>query len=207
MASWIDNMEILKREGLWEGNFLRTLLITYRDKRGKTRKWEAVERIRCKTVAAVVPLTRAGEFILVRQYRPVVENFVIEFPAGLTPPDEDPKDTAYRELIEETGYVSTDIHFLAQGPISSGMSTEDIVFYLANDAVLADEALREQFPPDDSEDIEVIVIPSEGIYEVLSERGSKGDLIDIKVYGLIELSRRYLHELHAKNQFTSQRRL
>ncbi len=186
-------MEILKREGLWEGSFLRTVLITYRDNKGKTRKWEAVERLRCKTVTAVVPLTRANEFILVRQYRPVVDNFVIEFPAGLTPDDEEPKDTAYRELLEETGYVSNEIHFLAQGPISSGMSTEDIVFYLARDAVLAGETLRSQYPPDDSEDIEVIVTPSDLIYEELAERMRQGDLIDIKVYGLIELARRYLN--------------
>lgn len=186
-------MEIISKETLWEGSFLRTLLISYRDRRGRARRWEAVERVSCNAVTVVVPLTRTGDFILVRQYRPVVDSFVVEFPAGLTPELENPKETAYRELIEETGYVSSDIEFLAEGPVSSGMSTETIIFFVAKDAVLADETLRRRYPPDDSEDIEIIIAPAKEIYDVLERRKQIGDLVDIKVYGLIELCRRYLH--------------
>jgi ADP-ribose pyrophosphatase len=45
-----------------------------------------------------------GRFLLVKQYRPVIEGFTIELPSGLVDPGETPDSTARRELIEETGH-------------------------------------------------------------------------------------------------------
>jgi ADP-ribose pyrophosphatase len=55
-------------------------------------------------VAVVVPIDRAGNFILVRQYQHGVSQVTLEFPAG-TFHDEAPAGAALRELEEETGYV------------------------------------------------------------------------------------------------------
>jgi 8-oxo-dGTP pyrophosphatase MutT (NUDIX family) len=43
--------------------------------------------------------------LLQKQWRPPVNQIVIEFPAGLMDPDETPEACAIRELKEETGYV------------------------------------------------------------------------------------------------------
>jgi ADP-ribose pyrophosphatase len=44
--------------------------------------------------------------LLVEQYRPAVDEVLLELPAGRTEPGETPKDTAARELLEETGYIA-----------------------------------------------------------------------------------------------------
>lgn len=53
------------------------------------------------TVAA---LTEAGEFLLVRQYRPGPEMPLVSFPEGAVDEGESPEESARRELLEETGY-------------------------------------------------------------------------------------------------------
>ncbi len=53
----------------------------------------------------VLTMTRHGTFVLVQQFRPVIERWTLEFPGGLRGPGEQPDATAARELREETGFV------------------------------------------------------------------------------------------------------
>ncbi len=53
----------------------------------------------------VLPVTGAGELVLVRQFRFGSSDLSLEVPGGvMDPADADPVVTARRELIEETGY-------------------------------------------------------------------------------------------------------
>ena len=61
-------------------------------------------RIRSQDWAQVVPITRQGEIVLVRQYRHGAGRVTLEIPGGLVDPGEDPAETALRECLEETGY-------------------------------------------------------------------------------------------------------
>jgi 8-oxo-dGTP pyrophosphatase MutT (NUDIX family) len=185
-------MKIVDKKIVWEGKFLRTLLISYEDKSGNLRNWEAVERVNCRGIVVVVPITKEGEFLLIRQFRPVINNFVIEFPAGLNDKDESLIDTARRELIEETGYDSSELIYLADGPVSSGMSTEILTVFLAKEACLAPADIKEKYPADESENIETIKAPFSKVYEILHCHKEKGDYIDLKVYGLIEMAKEWL---------------
>ena len=56
---------------------------------------------------AIVALTPDGKIPIVRQYRPALERFTWELPAGLVDKGEAAADTCRRELLEETGYPAT----------------------------------------------------------------------------------------------------
>ncbi len=57
----------------------------------------------------VLTMTRQGTLIVVRQYRPVIERWTLEFPGGLRDPREQPDAAAARELREETGFAAVEM--------------------------------------------------------------------------------------------------
>ncbi len=61
----------------------------------------------------IVPITEDGRFIINKQYKHGIGYKVLEFPAGGIDEEEDPLQTAHRELMEETGYSTDRMEFLA----------------------------------------------------------------------------------------------
>ena len=57
----------------------------------------------------VVPLTDAGEVVLVRQFRHGSRRTTLEIPGGMVDPGESPEEAGRRELREETGYACTSL--------------------------------------------------------------------------------------------------
>jgi ADP-ribose pyrophosphatase len=55
---------------------------------------------------ALVPIHN-NRIILVRQYRYAINQVTLEIPAGTLRDGEDPRECAHRELIEETGLLSS----------------------------------------------------------------------------------------------------
>jgi ADP-ribose pyrophosphatase len=187
-------VKVIGKKTEWQGKYLRSVLITYSQRGGsgeaeKVRQWEAVERVGCDCIVGLVPFTEDGAVILIRQFRPPLNCFVVELPAGLCEPGEQPEDAAQRELTEETGYSAGELHFLAKGPLSSGISSEMLTVYLAGK--LSYIGIGER---DETEEIEVLKIRLADIDQELGRRQSKGDCIDLKIYGLIELAKGFLRE-------------
>ena len=69
---------------------------------------------------SIVALTRAGKIPIVRQYRPALEAYAWELPAGLVDPGEDPAEGCRRELLEETGFTARAIHALGENSACTG---------------------------------------------------------------------------------------
>jgi ADP-ribose pyrophosphatase len=78
----------------------------------------------------VLALTRDGRIPLVRQYRPAVEGFTLEFPGGMIEAGEDPAHTAARELWEETGLPSEQVHPLGVNKNDAGRLGNRVHSYL-----------------------------------------------------------------------------
>jgi ADP-ribose pyrophosphatase len=180
-------MEILDKKIVWKGKFMSAVEITYRDARGAIRTWEALERVGIGGIVVMVGVTPGGNVILEKQFRPPMGRDVIELPAGLVEPRERMEDAARRELIEETGWEAGKLEFLAEGPISTGASTEALRAYLCTELKHVGKN-----GGDDNEIIEVIEVPLKQAQEFLREQQMKGTLVDLKVFGLVELARKAL---------------
>jgi ADP-ribose pyrophosphatase len=182
-----DIVRILEKKTIWEGKFLRFVLTTYIDSYGAIREWESFERVNCKGIVAIMAVTDDKEVLLIRQFRPPVNGYVIEFPAGLNDKGDTLEEAARRELLEETGYSARELFFLTEGVMSSGASGEILTVFFAKG--LEFKGIGER---DETEDIEVLKIPIAVVYQKLSDFQSEGNYVDLKILGLIELAKRHL---------------
>jgi len=90
-----------------------------------------------------------GEFIMVRQYRYAIGDYLLEFPAGRLNPGENPQMAALRELKEETGYQANQIHELGYIYTAPGFCSEKLYMYFADDLVAGESE------PDEDEFVSV----------------------------------------------------
>ena len=52
----------------------------------------------------IIPLTDNGHVVMVKQYRHGTREVTLEVPGGMVEDGDSAEETAYRELLEETGY-------------------------------------------------------------------------------------------------------
>jgi 8-oxo-dGTP pyrophosphatase MutT (NUDIX family) len=115
--------------------------------------------------ANIVALTKDNEVVLVRQYRHGIKELFLEFPGGVVESEEDPILEAQRELLEETGYQTSDIIPLGTIYPNPALQTNALYCYLALNA----EKVGSQ-NLDAGEDIEVELLPLEELIE-MAKRG------------------------------------
>ena len=180
-------MNVLGKKVLWQGKFMSAVEITYRDARGAVRTWEALERVGIGGIVVMAAITPWNTILLEKQFRPPLGRDVIELPAGLVDPEESMEAAAKRELIEETGWSPSKLTFLTDGPISTGASTEILRAYLCTGL----EHIGKN-GGDDNEIIEVMEAPLDRVHEFLTKAQADGVLVDLKVFGIIELAKKAL---------------
>ena len=81
----------------------------------------------------MLPLLDDDRVCLIRNHRVAVDETLIELPAGTLEPNEDPADTARRELAEETGYRCGSLRRIHEFFMSPGILSERMVLFLASD--------------------------------------------------------------------------
>lgn len=168
MSSDKDNIRILG-----EGKWLR--LVDW-------NSWEYVERRRCIGVVAIVAVTPEGNLLITEQYRPALRCNAIELPAGLVGDEpggeqESQEDAALRELEEETGYRAAGMRFLTTGSISSGLTSETVTLFLAEDLQKTGDGGGTH-----AEDIRVHEVPLNEAEAMFHAWEQNGYAVDLKVY-------------------------
>lgn len=90
--------------------------------------------VRHPGAVSCVPIDADGLVIMVRQYRPALDRYVLEIPAGKRDvADEPPAETAQRELGEEIGMRAGRLDLLGTFANAPGFSDELSWVYLGRD--------------------------------------------------------------------------
>lgn len=116
----------------------------------------------------VVPITKSGKIVLIKQFRHGIGEYSLEVPGGIVDETGDlaPFLSAKRELKEETGYSTTDdkIQLLAKLSGNPAMFTNWAYSYLALDV---EPVSSTEF--DEGEDIETILSSPGEVKEFLKQ--------------------------------------
>jgi ADP-ribose pyrophosphatase len=133
----------------------------------------------------VLALTLAEELLLVRQYRPAIERFSLELPAGFREPNEAPIDTASRELLEETGYPAVLIEPIGSAATCSSRISNSKLSFFARTGERSRDFVQES-------GVSVVAIPLDAVRDLVmwgdfSEQTHLGVLMQAVIRGLIRL--------------------
>jgi len=83
------------------------------------------------------------EVLLVRQYRPVVQDYTLEIPSGHVEHGKTPEESARQELLEETGFIAHYVHFLGVRASDTGRLGNRIWFFFADDVTQQSQQTEE----------------------------------------------------------------
>ena len=90
-----------------------------------------LEVVKHPGASLIIPFLTKDEIILLMQYRPVIDAYIYELPAGTLDKGEKPFHCAKREIIEETGYSAKKFKKLGDIYPVPGYSTEKISIFKA----------------------------------------------------------------------------
>lgn len=148
--------------------------VEYVDQVGKERIWEvAIRKNRGKAGVDAVAVgnvvlhpSRPPSTILVIQYRPPLDSYTIEWPAGLIDAGETAEQAAVREFKEETGY---DCQVLSISPVQAadpGMTNANMQMAMAEVHLKEGDEEPEQ-RLEDGEHIQRVIVPLTELYDRL----------------------------------------
>lgn len=126
---------------------------------GTRRNIEVVEHPRA---VVIIPVTSQKKIIFIKQYRKVIDNILIELPAGLLEKNETPFACAQRELQEEVGFKANKMISLSGFYTSPGFCTEYIHIFIAKDLE------KSQLSQDEDEAIDPLEISLEKATEMIT---------------------------------------
>ena len=174
---------VLEEHFLYQGSWSNLVEFSYEDEKKQIRKWEGLHRKNnAEAVIIIAKMEPSKRYIIIRQFRPPTNSYLLEFPAGLVDRGETRDQTAVRELYEETGYIG-EIHKISPRLYSSpGLLSEAVSFA----HIQVDESLSEnQNPKAKNEPEEFITVFKKSVNEIsefFNQQSSQGIKFDAKLY-------------------------
>ncbi len=183
MSLNIGESSVLKEQLLYQGRWSNFVEFIYEDEKKQIRKWEGLHRKNYTEAVIIIAKMKPSErYIIIRQFRPPTNSYLLEFPAGLVDRGENLDQTAIRELSEETGYVGEVEKISPRLYSSPGILSEAVSFA----HVQVDENLPEnQKPTSQNEPGEFITVFEKSVDEIsgfFSQEISHGVKFDAKLY-------------------------
>ena len=171
----------LNRTLKYQGSILKIYEDTV-DANGHLAHWDFIHHI---GAAAVVPVTKDGTILMVRQYRNALDRYTLEVPAGALNFPEEPKiDCAHRELEEETGFKTEKekLEFLVRVNTTVAFCDEVIDIFVARDL----EPSRQNLDEDEYIEVEEWTVTD------LEEKIYQGEITDGKtIAAILAYARKY----------------
>ena len=155
-------MSKIEQEILFQGRILDLARETHRMPDGREARFEVVQH---PGGAAALPVLEDGRLLLIRQFRPVAEDYIYEIPAGRLEPGEDPAGCVGRELEEEIGRRAGQLESLGYLYSSVGFCNEKIFLFIARELEQTETALEED------EFIEPVALGVDEVLELISSGG------------------------------------
>ncbi len=124
----MQTFEILGQEKVLSAHAFDVLKVHLRLPDGREHAYDLVAH---PDAVTLLPITKAGEVILVSQYRIGAQGELLELPAGVMDTGEAPIESARRELREETGLDSDMLVPLGGFYMVPGYSSEYMSAFLA----------------------------------------------------------------------------
>ena len=93
---------VLEEQSLYQGSWSNLVEISYEDEKREKRKWEVLHRKNdAEAVIIIAKMEPSDRYIIIRQFRPPTNSYLLEFPAGLVDSGETPEQTADLDRISE----------------------------------------------------------------------------------------------------------
>lgn len=180
-------------EVIARGEHMSLAKYKYVDATGSQKIWEVAERCQkaksseSDSVCALPILRRMLKYdclVLVKQYRPSMKAFTLEFPAGVVEPQDSTSEAAaLRRLNSQTGYTCTGLKktspLTASDPVHTTCTTKLVSVEINGDDL---RNLNAQQKFGEGEFYEVVQVPMNDVLKRLNEYSEDGYVIDSRVY-------------------------
>ncbi|KAH6886842.1 NUDIX hydrolase domain-like protein [Thelonectria olida] len=158
--------------------------IEYTDQVGVPRAWEvATRKTRGKSGVDAVAMgnvflhpSKPPSTLLVIQYRPPLDSFTVEWPAGLIDADETAEEAAVREFKEETGYDCRVLDISPAQAVDPGMSNANMQMAMVEVQLDGEDEEPEQ-RLEDGEHIQRVMVPLSDLYQRLVDYSKQDRMI------------------------------